>query len=435
MQVLYVNNYRSFKDTYIPLKNINFFIGENSTGKSSILSLIHILGNPMFFLTLDFNNENVNLGYFSEIASQGKKSFTVGMFNQVVDTIDSKKIENQMYDAVLLTFKNKDEVPTLSSLHILDQRIDMKITIFDNCIKYKYSVINKDSLDLGFFKKWCKDYYLKGKRTFTIENVDSKQVSSLFQLIWKVNENIMNSEDRNSIIIVQSKNLFMKSDWIDPIRAKPKSTYDAYNINASSDNDHMPYILRKLFNSKTQNKEYSTKGIDMLNNFGKESGMFDSISVKNFSREKSSPFEINITFNNNTYKITNVGYGVSQILPIIVDILTKNTDAFIIQQPEVHLHPKAQAAVGEFIFKMSHVKKQIFILETHSDFIIDRFRICQRKAEEKNKLEAQVLFFERKPEGNIVSYIEIDENGDYSDNQPEQFRDFFINEEMDLLGL
>ncbi|MBC7552880.1 MAG: AAA family ATPase [Taibaiella sp.] len=48
MKVLYVNNFRGFKKTFLNLKNVNFFVGENSTGKTSLLKLIRILSNDIF---------------------------------------------------------------------------------------------------------------------------------------------------------------------------------------------------------------------------------------------------------------------------------------------------------------------------------------------------------------------------------------------------
>ncbi len=54
LPTLYIDNFRGFDDTYIPLKEVNFFVGENSTGKTSILSLINLLYDYSFWLRPDF---------------------------------------------------------------------------------------------------------------------------------------------------------------------------------------------------------------------------------------------------------------------------------------------------------------------------------------------------------------------------------------------
>jgi hypothetical protein len=51
------------------------------------------------------------------------------------------------------------------------------------------------------------------------------------------------------------------------------------------------------------------------------------------------------------------------------------------------------------------------------------------------KKNSQVLFFERNEKGSKVTPIPIDYNGQYSENQPEKFRSFFINEELNLLSI
>jgi predicted ATPase len=103
----------------------------------------------------------------------------------------------------------------------------------------------------------------------------------------------------------------------------------------------------------------------------------------------------------------------------------------------VHLHPKAQAMLGELFFHISLHEQKGFIIETHSDFIVDRYRSVLRKHNKKfkTKLEnGQVLFFERTNEGNVIHVLPIDAKGDYPENQPDTFRDFFIREELELLS-
>jgi len=156
-----------------------------------------------------------------------------------------------------------------------------------------------------------------------------------------------------------------------------------------------------------------------------------------------SPFQILINLDGKEYNFVNVGYGVSQILPILTEIFkTSFNNWFLIQQPEVHIHPRAQAELGELFFEQSfnYEKKRKFIIETHSDYIIDRFRVQLRKYYKKKKVElkennTQILFFKRSKLRNKIYPIGIDNDGNYSKNQPKSFRDFFIKESMRILGL
>ncbi len=98
------------------------------------------------------------------------------------------------------------------------------------------------------------------------------------------------------------------------------------------------------------------------------------------------------------------------------------------------MHPKAQAALGDVFFHLATEDKKRFFVETHSDYIIDRFRLNLRRNPDA-KVNAQVLFFGRNAAGNYVKPIEILPNGEYADDQPKEFREFFIHEQLDLLGL
>ena len=85
--------------------------------------------------------------------------------------------------------------------------------------------------------------------------------------------------------------------------------------------------------------------------------------------------------------LIDVGYGVSQVLPIVTELLRGNSimelfrgippSIFLLQQPEVHLHPSAQAALGSFFCQVAKPDHQL-VVETHSDHLLDRVRMDVR---------------------------------------------------------
>jgi predicted ATPase len=171
-----------------------------------------------------------------------------------------------------------------------------------------------------------------------------------------------------------------------------------------------------------------------MNSFGIQSGLFKNIDIKEYDDADDAPFRMNFVLNKEPINVVNIGYGVSQVLPVLFTVFHKNSSMITVQQPEVHLHPKAQAAIGNVFFTLSTGKrKKRFIIETHSDYIIDRFRQQQRKSQEKSN--AHILFFLRKDGINRAISINIDDHGNYSKDQPKEFREFFIKEEMENLGL
>jgi predicted ATPase len=112
--------------------------------------------------------------------------------------------------------------------------------------------------------------------------------------------------------------------------------------------------------------------------------------------------------------IVEVGFGVSQILPIIaVSLLSPVNSLLIFEQPEIHLHPRAQAGLGEFFLCLARSGRRVLV-ETHSDHLINRLR--RRIAEdESNHFENWVnILFVQPPEngrGAVVEKGRIDRYG------------------------
>jgi predicted ATPase len=223
------------------------------------------------------------------------------------------------------------------------------------------------------------------------------------------------------------------STFLAPIRAKPQAIYSGGKKDFSTEGSHIPFMIKDVFFDRNRYPAYIKK---MLDDYGKESGLFDSLDVKRFGNDKTDPFELLIKKGESNYKISIVGYGVSQILPIIMEMLQSKNGLFSIQQPEVHLHPKAQSAFGGFLYQVArHEKGTITVIETHSDYIIDRFRY--RMKESENKIPAQVLFFRNNGKHNIITSIKIQDDGKYDAKSEalEDFRSFFIDESFRLMEI
>lgn len=106
--------------------------------------------------------------------------------------------------------------------------------------------------------------------------------------------------------------------------------------------------------------------------------------------------------------LTHVGVGVSQILPILVlCFLSGNGDSIILEQPELHLHPKVQTRLADFFVSMNALGKQC-ILETHSEYLINRLRLLVAKATDtKIADETMIYFVEKDKEIGYSKYREI----------------------------
>lgn len=134
--------------------------------------------------------------------------------------------------------------------------------------------------------------------------------------------------------------------------------------------------------------------------------------------------KVGLSNSDNTHDLTHVGVGVSQVLPILVMCLLANTDSTLVfEQPELHLHPKVQTLLGDFFLSMALCNKQC-IVETHSEYFIDRlrFRIAAASPEKELNSQAKIYFVEKPSQGSSFREVVINEYGAISD-WPEGFFD------------
>ena len=122
---------------------------------------------------------------------------------------------------------------------------------------------------------------------------------------------------------------------------------------------------------------------------------------------------VQISGANRSHDLTHVGVGVSQVLPILVASLLSEPDTTLIfEQPELHLHPKVQTLLGDFLLSLTQLGKQC-ILETHSEYLINRIRFRIAAAGDRNpwKEAVKVYFVERPTADSKFREVEINEYG------------------------
>ena len=109
------------------------------------------------------------------------------------------------------------------------------------------------------------------------------------------------------------------------------------------------------------------------------------------------------------YRATNVGFGLSYALPVILALLAKPGTLCLIENPEAHLHPRGQTKLAELAARASKAGVQV-IAETHSDHFMDGVRIAVRDGLIEPDA-ATFHYFERKGNQTVVSSPQIDSDG------------------------
>lgn len=103
-----------------------------------------------------------------------------------------------------------------------------------------------------------------------------------------------------------------------------------------------------------------------------------------------------------------IGVGISQVLPVIVACLHARYGIVAIEQPELHIHPAFQVAIGDLFIAQSQANETVFLLETHSEHLLLRLL---RRIRETNDDELPPGVVGLKPEQMSVNYVEQTEDG------------------------
>ena len=135
----------------------------------------------------------------------------------------------------------------------------------------------------------------------------------------------------------------------------------------------------------------------------------------------------------NEAKPTNIGFGYSYCYPLLLaGLVAKQGDVVIFENPEAHLHAKAQSIFGQFIGVLASQGVQVFV-ETHSEHVINGIRIALLSGLNIHTDAAKIIYFCQRNDDDGVIYksIDIEPNGDMTDFPA----DFLDQQRYDLLRI
>ena len=452
-----LSNFRCFySEQNARLAPLTLLVGENSTGKSSFLALIRIMWHLLKRRRMpNFNDPIFPLGGFDEIVSNYPKEKNRGKaFEAKIHIEATKKNLKSCSICLEVEFSEYQSGPRPTEFRIINTENNIKIVMkYANNDKILASVsigYNKTSIEFQFVDRndLIQEFYfcLKLIRKALKSKHDRSSVEQLLQERYdylKISE-LDENEIELLCTLIDSLNYWQIKDSqlselnaIAPIRSQPMRTYEQ----TGNIRDHEgAYIPEYLANVYRQNKRSWKLLRQKLEKFGNDSGMFDKIGVEFLRRNNQGPFQVQFQkpedgIGEQPSNIIDMGYGVNQILPILTELSAgESKGLFLLQQPEVHLHPRAQAELGSLFCRAASEGKML-VVETHSDYLLDRIRIDMRDGQSKIAHDMiSILFFERKSSGVEISSLKLDENGNII-NAPHGYRDFFMEEKRRVLGL
>ncbi len=364
-----INNFKCFQNSEIQFRKLTVLAGSNSVGKSSVLQALLL----------------------SRITIEKLIQFSLLDNDQKIN----KKVQIPLNGKYLLALGNTNEVLTrdantnIISIVLTDTQSDTEIVFplkaEDTKSDYYNLELGEDWKQKGTFDNLKNEfYYLNAERlgprlTYDVDQQDYIHVG--WQGEYTIQVLAQNKE--NSIEEATFRNF--------------RDTIDYKLINQVK--SWMNYIIPGFY-------------IDEAELDGKLKKAYTTYS-------KSSP--------------TNVGFGISYVLPIIVNgLLAKSNSLFIVENPEAHLHPKGQSNIGFFLGQLASSGVQV-VIETHSEHVVNGIRRAALSENNLNANDILINFFSgiNTDKISIIREIEVQETGDLS-NFP---RDFFDQVQQDMASL
>ena len=434
LEKLNISNFKSWKNTNsVRFSNLTGFFGTNSSGKTSILQFLLLIKQ-----TIESSDRNQALNFGSE-----KDYVQLGSFHDLIYNHESDSSLN--FNINFNLPKDYDVFDTEEKNNLLFSFKNMQ---FDSSIKQT----KKKRLYTEFlaYSVSGMQFYMKkeeeGKYQYRLSSKALTEKTKKHKLIrtpgrvWELPEPIkfygfpdqVRTYYQNAGFLFDLQLLFeqffSKVFYLGPLRDYPKRQYtwtgsQPYDMGFKGEKFVDAILASRLKDekisrgrgkSKLNLEEYIAywlKELNLINDF-KIVELSDGANIYQVQVQKN--------LNGKFVLITDVGFGVSQILPVLtLCYYVPENSVVLIEQPEIHLHPSVQAGLADvFIDAIKNRNIQI-ILESHSEHLLKR--IQRRIAEEEINKEFAKLYFCQVEDGeSILKNLELDLFGNII-NWPENF--------------
>ena len=389
---LSAQNFKSWKDTgKLQIAPLTGFFGANSSGKTSLLQTLLMLKQTVeqpadWNKVLYFGNEEsyVNLGSFNEIVYQRKQNLSLGI------TVSWNLPEKEKLDSI--------ETDSLSfSMVIVKKYGDAELA------RFCYTAGRKD-----FEIEWKSSGY-KFKSEYYTEHVD------LFRCYGVVGAS--GPLESFAPLKIAFEDLFDRVRYLGPLREYPRSRYAWQGNHPKDIGRHGEEMISCLLSKRVQLHLIDKQIMEWLQRLD----LIDSYRLNPIpDTEKDYEFLVRKYKGGPEVRLTDVGFGVSQVLPVLIlCYYVPEGSILILEQPEAHLHPKVQSELADLLIEVVKNRRLQIILESHSEHLL--IRLMRRIAEEQISAEDTAFYFCEMNEGvSEIERLNVDDYGNIT-NWPQNF--------------
>lgn len=442
LKKLRLQNYKCFKaEKSFDFNRLTVLTGANSSGKTSIVTgIVSALQSNDFPFNYSLNGDYINLGDFTEISNNKNANNVIKIGMTLGSSLEQS-------DSIIDTFWRMDKVskqPKLNSIIANDNNCQIEIKPsrgdgwFSASIKLNDNILKEDRLGqlMNYFEtlfpgipkdeeKMLKPFIKEIK----VLSQSEQEIKIKFKSIENFRKWLLLSKKMHKFnVAIRSLTSDIERfcdllNYISSFRSYPQRTYFETKLKTNKiskfGDGYLDQILVWQTNKSPKYNELikvmkDLKLLNDLSTFRIKGGRYD-VRVRTKPREKFS-------------SLSDVGFGISQFLPIIVaDLQLSNESTLAILQPEIHLHPSVQSDFSEYIIKQINSKKKNYIIETHSEYFINKLRLMIVKGEIK-KEDVSFYYLENNSLDCVAHKIELTETGEIK-GAPKSFFNTYM---MDL---
>lgn len=403
---LSVRNFKAWKVLDLKFGVVTGLFGTNSSGKSSVLQFLLLLKQTKNAtdrgLVLDFGGPDqfVNLGGFNDVIYRRKQD---GVLSWSLSWELSKplSIVNTSGKRTDILFSDK-RIETSSTVK-LKERLLFAEKVEYSFAGYKFSIEPKSDASKGFD--------LKAKQEDKSNPQDFSFVRNKARA-WALPGPI-----KTHLFPDQAKTYFQNSDflgileaeyesvmdsvyYLGPLRAPPRREYPWSGASPSDVGLKGERAVEAILAATVRGEERNLGGKtrykpfqEMIAHWLKELGLIHSFRIEEIG-SGANLYRALVKRDAHSVEalLTDVGFGVSQVLPALVLLHYVPTGSTILmEQPEIHLHPAVQSGLADVILKVAQVRSLQVVVESHSEHLLRRFQ--RRVADESCKAEDLRLYF------------------------------------------